>query len=92
MFARMNTIQLKPGALPDYLRVLQAEILPILRTQEGFVSSSTICATDQNINMVTVWESVKSLESYHNGAFQKICHLLAEVNDDISRISIHQID
>ena len=92
MFARINTIQLKPGTLPTYLRVLQMEILPMLRDQQGFVNASTVCESSENIHMVTIWDSVKNLENYHNGVFQDICHLLSEVNDGITRISLQLID
>ena len=64
----------------------------MLRDQQGFVNASTVCKSSENIHMVTIWDSIKNLENYHNGVFQEICHLLADLNDGIPQISLQQID
>jgi len=46
MFARKVAARLKPNSLPEFTNLMSSEILPWLRTQDGFLDLITLAAPD----------------------------------------------
>jgi hypothetical protein len=46
MFARKVAVLLKPDTLPEFTNLMEREILPWLRKQEGFLDLITLAVTD----------------------------------------------
>ena len=79
MYARTISAALTPGMADEAARVFNEQVLPIIKAQPGFVSSSLMVNVEKNTAMtVTVWESEEALTSTGQGSAyltQAIGHL-----------------
>jgi hypothetical protein len=57
MFARKVAVLLKPDTLPEFTNLMEREILPWLRKQEGFLDLITLAVTDsREVATISFWD------------------------------------
>lgn len=65
MLARKVYVRLKPNCLAGFIVVMENEVLPWLRKQEGFMELITLAAPDGiEIQVLSVWDHEGSAEDY----------------------------
>lgn len=82
MFARKVAVRLKPNSLPEFTKLMDCEILPWLRRQEGFrdliilvLSGSTEIAT------ISFWDHQRNAEAYNSNGYPEVVKRLDELLD-----------
>ena len=64
MFARKVAARLKPNSLPEFVDLMEREILPWLRKQEGFLDLITLAAPDgSEIATISFWDHEASAQA-----------------------------
>src|SRR5437868_15502248 len=82
MFARITTLQLRPGRLDEFLRIFQDSIAPVAAAQPGFGGISLM--TDPQVGKVIafgLWDSEADLlvseRTYYQAKLVEVGGLLA---------------
>ena len=80
MFARHVTIQLKPEVAHEFPLIaenIQKEILPLLRTQKGFIEELVLIAPNQNeVVSISLWKEKEHAEKFNREVYPTIVKLL----------------
>lgn len=92
MYARHVSIALKAGNRADVVRKVEAEILPLLREQKGFVDEiSFIEPAGKDAIVVSLWDSRENAEAYSRTIFPKVYGILAGLIDGKPRVQCYEV-
>ncbi len=100
MFARKVCVKLRPGSSVAFSRTLQSEIIPILRSQDGFCDELSFVSGERNEAIaISLWDRADSAETYHREAYPQVLQALEGVIDGepqvhsfaVSNSTIHKI-
>jgi hypothetical protein len=87
MFARKVAARLKPNSLPEFVDLMEREILPWLRKQEGFLDLITLAAPDgSEIATISFWDH----EASAGRRLKRISGNVAESGKTLGWISLCQ--
>lgn len=80
MFGRQITMKLKANSATEFARVIDNEILPILRKQKGFRDETTFMAAERLEAIVnSFWDSKEDAEAYSLSAYPEVLQTLTNV-------------
>ena len=67
MFARKVAARLKPNSLTEFTNIMECEILPWLRKQEGFLDLITLAVPDgREVATISFWNHKGSAQVYNS--------------------------
>jgi hypothetical protein len=82
MFARKVAARLKPNSLPEFTNLMSSEILPWLRTQDGFLDLITLAAPDASeVATITFWKDRTTAHSCECTHHPQVLKILEDVLD-----------
>lgn len=82
MVARKVSACLKPGSLAKFTNLMECEVLPWLREQEGFLDLLTLAAPDgRDITTISFWDHPANAQSYNTNAYPESLKILEELLD-----------
>lgn len=100
MYARNVTMNLKPNAGNEFTRTLEADIVPILRKQDGFADEITFLnPTGKQAVAISLWDTKASAETYNREAYPTVLKGLSKVVEgtpvvityEVSNSTFHKI-
>jgi heme-degrading monooxygenase HmoA len=73
MYSTMLTVRLQHGTTPDAIRILQEEITPVLKGQQGFRAAYLVGSPDADkVIYLTFWETKSDISRMDNsGIFER---------------------
>jgi len=82
MFARKVAVRLKPDSLTQFADLMDREILPWLRKQEGFLDLIVLSVPDsREVATISFWDHVGNAEAYHSIGYPEVLKVLSELLD-----------
>ena len=85
MFARKVSVRLRPNALEKFTQLLEREILPWLRTQEGFLDLITLAARDgSEVQTISFWDQEANVQACNTCEYPGVLKNLTALLDGIS--------
>ncbi len=82
MFARKVAARLKPNALPEFTNVMEREILPWLRKQEGFVDLIVLAMHgSREVATISFWNHESDAEAWAATSFPEAVGILGKLLD-----------
>lgn len=69
--ARNVQFQIKQGKQDDLRKLLNDELVPMLKKQEGFKSELAI-VNDREANAISVWDSKAHADKYQTASYPKV--------------------
>jgi hypothetical protein len=82
MFARKVAARLKPNSLTEFTNLMEREILPWLRQQEGFLDLITLAVPDgTEVATISFWDHKGNAQVYHSGGYPEVLKILQELLD-----------
>jgi hypothetical protein len=82
MFARKVAARLKPNSLPEFTNLMEREILPWLRQQEGFLDLITLSAPDgTEVATISFWDHKGNALAYNSGGYPEVLKTLEDLLD-----------
>src|SRR2546427_12551599 len=71
MFARTVRMQLKPNSVAEFTSVIEKEIIPLLRKQQGFRDEITFLPPDngKEAGAISLWEQKENGEANGSGTY-----------------------
>ena len=100
MFARKVCLKLRPGMAVAYSRMLENEIIPILREQKGFNDEISFVSGERSEAVaISLWDAADSAEVYHRETYPSVLRALDGLIDGepqvetfaVSNSTIHKI-
>jgi heme-degrading monooxygenase HmoA len=82
MFARKVAARLKPNSLTEFARVMEHDILPWLRTQEGFQELITLATPGgKEVATITFWDHQRNAQAYNSSGYPEVLNILQQLLD-----------
>jgi len=73
-------MQLKPNSAVEFTRLVEKEIIPLLRKQQGFRDEITFVPSDgKEAVAISLWEQEENAEAYSRGAYPEVLKAMAKV-------------
>lgn len=92
MFTRNLTMKLKANTAPEFNRLIENEILPLLRKQPGFRDCITFVAPERSEAVaVSFWETKENAETYSTTAYPEILKIVTKVVDGTPNVETFEV-
>lgn len=92
MFTRNVTMKLKANIAPEFNRLVENEILPLLRKQPGFRDEITFVAPERlEAIAISFWETKENLETYNRTTYPEVLKIVAKVVEGTPKVEIFEL-
>jgi len=82
MFARKVAVLLKPNSLQEFTNLVESEILPWLRKQEGFLDLIVLAVRDsREVATISFWDHQANAEAYSASGYPEVVEILKRLLD-----------
>jgi quinol monooxygenase YgiN len=87
MFARNVTFRLKSNSHSDYTRILENEILPLLRKQKGFKEEITLSnPASHDVVAISLWDSKAHADAYNTSGYPEVLRTFEKMIDGTPKV------
>lgn len=92
MFARTVRMQLKPHSTTEFTRLVEQEIIPLLRKQQGFKDEIAFVPQDgKEAVAISLWEQKEHAEAYSRGAYPEVLKAMANVVEGTPQVHTSEV-
>ncbi len=92
MFVRKVAALLKPDSLREFTQLMECEILPWLRKQEGFLDLVILAVPDsREVATISFWRDLSHAEAYSAGAYPEVLEMLAKLLDGVPYVKTFDV-
>ena len=92
MFARTVRMQLKPNSVPEFTLLVEKEIIPMLRKQQGFRDEITFVPSDgKEAVAISLWEQRENAEAYNRGTYPDVLKTMAKVVEGTPQVHTAEV-
>ena len=92
MFARSVSFHLKPGRAAEFTRLLDTDIIPVLRKQNGFQDEIALVApSGAEAVGISVWDLKENAETYARGPYAGVLKALAPVIEGTPEVQTYEV-
>lgn len=92
MFARSVSFHLKPGRSAEFARLLDKDIIPVLRKQQGFQDEITFVAPGGlDAVGISMWDLKENAEIYARGAYPGVLKALDQVVEGTPQVQAYEV-
>lgn len=92
MFARSVSFHLKPGRAAEFTRLLDKDIISMLRKQKGFQDEIALIAPGgSDVVAISVWDLKENAEMYARGAYPAVLKALEPVVEGTPQVQTYDV-
>ncbi|MEX2156755.1 MAG: hypothetical protein WD773_07945 [Gemmatimonadales bacterium] len=92
MYARNVTLHLKANSAPEFTRMLETDVLPVLRRQNGFKDEITFVSPNGTEALaISLWEKQENADAYSRDTYPAVLQSLAKVVDGSPRVEAFEV-
>ena len=92
MFARHVSFRLKPNSVADFTRIIENEVLPLLRKQKGFQDEITFVVPDGTEAIgISLWDQKASAETYNREGYTEVLKALAGILEGSPQVKTFEV-
>ena|SRR5579885_2705814 len=92
MFVRKVTVPLKSNVLKQFVQLMESEILPWLRAQEGFLDLITLAATrESEIQALSFWDHEGNAQAFNPSGYTTVLESLAALLDGVPQLKTFEV-
>jgi hypothetical protein len=92
MFARSVSFHLKPGRAGEFTRLLDQDIIPVLRKQKGFQDEiAFVTPSGADAIGISVWDLKENAETYARGAYPGVLKALEQVVEGTPQVQTYEV-
>ena len=92
MFARKVAARLKPNSLTEFTNLMECEILPWLRKQEGFVDLITLAAPDGiEVATISFWDHKGNAQAHNSSDYPEMLEILGKILDGTPYVKTFEV-
>ena len=91
MFVRKVTALLKPNSISKFSRLLEEEVVPMLRKQNGFQDELTFFAPNQDaVTSISLWDKASNAETYSGETYPAVLKKLAVLIEGTPKVDTYE--
>ncbi|MGB9480102.1 MAG: hypothetical protein WBS21_17040 [Candidatus Acidiferrum sp.] len=92
MFVRKVTMLLKPNSISKFSLLMEKEVIPILRKQNGFQNELTFFAPSENwVTGISLWDKASDAEIYSRVTYPAILQKLATIIEETPKVDTYEV-
>ena len=92
MFARTVSFHIKPGRAGEFTRLLDQDIIPVLRKQKGFQDEiAFVAAGGADAVGISLWDLKENAETYARGAYPGVLKALTQVVEGTPQVQTYEV-
>jgi hypothetical protein len=92
MFARKVAARLKPNSLAEFKNLMEWEILPWLRQQEGFIDLIMLAGPDgTELAAISFWKHRGNAQTYHSSGYPEVLKTLEKLLDGTPSVKTFEV-
>lgn len=92
MFARKVAARLKPNSLPKFAELIEGEILPWLRTQEGFLDLIVLATPDgSEVATISFWDHGDHAQAFSSQGYPHALRVLGALLDSTPYVKTFEL-
>jgi len=92
MFARTVRMQLKPNSVAEFTGLIEKEVIPLLRKQQGFRDEITFVPPDgKEAVAISLWEREENAEAYGRGTYPEVLKAMAKVVEGAPQVQTSEV-
>jgi heme-degrading monooxygenase HmoA len=92
MFARKVSMHLKLNGAADFKKKIEAEVIPLLRKQAGFLDEITfLYPSGKEVHAFSLWDTAEHAEAYNRGAYLEVTKMMASVIEGTPRVQTYEV-
>jgi len=92
MYTRNVSMKLKADSAKEFTRMLENEVIPMLRKQKGFRDEITLVAPERNDAVaISFWDKKEDAEAYNRETYPEILKTLSKVVDGTPKVESFEV-
>jgi hypothetical protein len=92
MYARNVRVKLRANSAPEFSRLLEQEINPLLRAQKGFQDEISLVAPHRNEAIViSFWDNQDDADAYNHVVYLDVLRLLSKVVERMPTVETFEV-
>ena len=92
MYTRNVSMKLKADSTKEFTRVLENEVIPVLRKQKGFKDEITLVAPERNEAVaISFWDKKENAEAYNREKYPEILRTLSKLVDGTPKVESFEV-
>jgi quinol monooxygenase YgiN len=92
MFARTVSCHLKPGRAAEFAKLLDKDVIPVLRKQRGFQDEIVFVSPGETDAVcISVWDQKENAETYARAAYPGVLKALEQVLEGTVQVQTYQV-
>lgn len=92
MFTRIVTIKLKANSAPEFTRLNESNIIPLLRKQNGFRDELTFIAPERSEALaISFWDTKENAEAYNRTGYPEVLKTMSNVVDGTPKVETFEL-
>jgi hypothetical protein len=92
MFVRKVSVRLRSGSLKQFTNLMESEVLPWLRMQEGFQDLILLAIIDgTEIAALTFWDQKSNADIYDSQHYPRVLKILEELLDGTPYVKTFEV-
>ena len=92
MFTRNVTMKLKANSAQEFTRLIENEIIPLLRKQKGFRDEITFVAADRSEAVaISLWDTKENAEAYSRTGYPEVLKAISKVVEGTPKVENFEI-
>jgi len=92
MYTRNVIMKLKANSVPEFNRLIENEILPLLRKQTGFRDEITFVAPERSeVLAISFWETKENAEAYNRTGYPEILKIVSKVCEGTPKVETFEL-
>ena len=92
MFARNVRIHLKPNSTAQFTQLLEKEVLPVLRKQDGFQEElAFVVPNGTEAIAISFWQTKENADAYSRSAYPEVLKTLNKVVEGSPQLQTYEV-
>jgi heme-degrading monooxygenase HmoA len=92
MYTRNVSMKLKANSVKEFTRMLENEVIPVLRKQKGFKDEITLVAPERNDALaISFWDKKEDAEAYNREKYPEILKSLSKVVEGTPKVESFEV-
>lgn len=89
-YARNVHFQIKNGQGAEFNRVIETDVMPLLKKQKGFQEELTLVSPKETLG-ISIWEDRKSADEYNTNTYPTVLQKLNPVLEGTPRVETFEV-
>ena len=92
MFTRHVTMKLKANSAPEFNRIIEKEVLPMLRKQKGFRDEITVIVSECSEAVgIIFWDTKADAQAYNTTGYPELLKTLSTVVEGTPKVETFEV-